>query len=381
MIDQSHVLSLGEITPKDFLRTYWQKKPLLIRQAFAGFNGLLSPNELMQLACDQEAQSRLVIQKNKKWHLRQGPFTRSELTRLPQKNWTLLVQDVNHFLVSARELLTNFRFIPHVRLDDLMVSYAPRGGGVGPHFDSYDVFLLQGMGQRRWQISSQCDREIIADAPLRILTNFQPEQEWILEPGDMLYLPPQYAHNGIAEDDCMTYSIGFRAPSHHEIITQFLVYLQDHFDIKEGLYSDPDLQLQSHPSLISQAFYEKINAVLEKLKWNQKDIEDFIGIYFSEPKSHVFFDQPVRPLSERIFIRTAKENGLQINLKSRILSGNHTFYINGESFEVSSKTYEELLNLADDYELPHSFVANKESEKILYLWYVNGYLSIKTSSR
>ncbi|HLP80411.1 MAG TPA: cupin domain-containing protein, partial [Nitrosomonas sp.] len=143
MIDQSHVLSLGEITPKDFLRTYWQKKPLLIRQAFAGFNGLLSPNELMQLACDQEAQSRLVIQKNKKWHLRQGPFTRSELTRLPQKNWTLLVQDVNHFLVSARELLTNFRFIPHVRLDDLMVSYAPRGGGVGPHFDSYDVFLLQ----------------------------------------------------------------------------------------------------------------------------------------------------------------------------------------------------------------------------------------------
>lgn len=380
MNDQSSALSLGGITLKDFLHTYWQKQPLLVRKAFPSFNGLLSPDELMALACHEEAQSRLVIQRNKKWHLRHGPFTHSELARLPRKNWTLLVQDVNHFLSSARNLLTQFRFIPHARLDDVMVSYAPTGGGVGPHFDSYDVFLLQGMGSRRWQISSQRDQQIIADAPLRILQNFQPEQEWVLEPGDMLYLPPQYAHNGIAEGgNCMTYSIGFRAPSHQELITQFLVYLQDHFEIEEGWYSDPDLQLQSHPSMISSAFQTKVNTILRKLKWNQKDIENFIGIYLSEPKSHVFFDQPDNPLSEHVFLQQAKENVIQLNLKSRILSSSHTLYINGESYEVSSTSYMELIKLADNYELPYSLIMSEESKKILYNWYVNGYISIKTS--
>lgn len=381
MTHQSNSLSLGGITPKDFLRTYWQKRPLLVRKALPSFNGLLSPSELMALACDEEAQSRLVIHRNKKWHLRHGPFTPPELTRLPQKNWTLLVQDVNHFFPSARELIAKFRFIPHARMDDLMVSYAPAGGGVGPHFDSYDVFLLQGMGLRRWQISSQRDKQFIADAPLRILQNFQSEQEWILEPGDMLYLPPQYAHNGIAEGgDCMTYSIGFRAPSHQELITQFLVYLQDHFEIEEGWYSDPDLQLQPHPSKISSAFQAKVNAILRKLKWDHKDIENFIGIYLSEPKSHVFFNQPNHPLPEAIFLQQAKENGIQLNLKTRILSSHHTFYINGESYEVSQNSYNELVKLADNYELAHPFVVNEESEKILYSWYVNGYLSIKMMS-
>ncbi|MBL8497690.1 cupin domain-containing protein [Nitrosomonas sp. JL21] len=382
MIDQPHALSLAGITPKDFLRTYWQKQPLLIRQAFPNFTGLLSPGELIELACQEDAQSRLVIQRNKKWHLKHGPFRQAELARLPQKNWTLLVQDINHFLSSARDLLTQFRFIPHARLDDVMVSYAPIGGGVGPHFDSYDVFLLQGMGSRRWQISSQQDQQIIADAPLKILLNFQPEQEWILEPGDMLYLPPRYAHNGIAEEgDCMTYSIGFRAPSHQELITQFLVYLQDHLEIEEGWYSDPDLQLQSHPSLISQALHTKVSAILEKLKWNHEDIENFLGVYLSEPKSHVFFDQPSHPLPEVIFLQQAKENGIQLNLKSRLLSGNRTLYINGESYEVNPICYKELVKLADDHELPVFFDMCEESKRILYNWYVSGYLNIKMTSK
>ena len=376
MIDQSSVLSLG-ITHKDFLRIYWQKQPLLVRQALPSFNGLLSPSELMQLACHEEPQSRLVIHGNNKWHLRHGPFKNSELARLPQKNWSLLVQDVNHYLPSARDLLAKFSFIPHVRLDDLMVSYALPGGGVGPHFDSYDVFLLQGMGSRRWQISPQRDQQIIADAPLRILENFQPEQEWILEPGDMLYLPPQYAHNGIAVGDCMTYSIGFRAPSHQELITQFLIYLQDHFEIEEEWYSDPDLKLQPHPSMISSAFQGKVSKILKQLKWNQKDIENFIGTYLSEPKSHVFFDQPNHPLPEHIFLQEAKENGIQLNLKSRLLSGNHKLYINGESYEVSSDSYKELVVLADNYELPGPFDVSDEAGKLLYNWYVNGYLNIK----
>jgi 50S ribosomal protein L16 3-hydroxylase len=285
------MISLGGLTPKVFLRDYWQKQPLLIRDALPGFKGLLTRDALISLAYSEEAQSRLVVQRNGRWQLKHGPLDDRDFARLPEKQWTLLVQDVNHFLPSARELLSKFRFIPHARLDDLMVSYAPKGGGIGPHFDSYDVFLLQGLGARRWQISAQLDDAFIEDAPLRILKNFYPEQEWVLEAGDMLYLPPKYAHNGIAEDDCMTYSIGFRAPSHEELMTQFLVFLQDRVSAP-GRYADPGLQLQSHPSVLSPAMLSQVRTILNKIKWNQNDVEDFLGIYLSEPKPHVFFEQP-----------------------------------------------------------------------------------------
>lgn len=330
----------------------------------------------MSLACHEDAQSRLVTQRKGEWHLKHGPMSSHDLTRLPKKQWTLLVQDVNHFFSSARDLLLMFHFIPHARLDDLMVSYAPKGGGIGPHFDSYDVFLLQGMGSRRWQISAQQDDEFIADAPLRILKNFQPEQEWVLNPGDMLYLPPKYAHNGIAEDDCMTYSIGFRAPSHHELITQFLVHLQDNF-ATDGWYSDPDLSLQYHPSRVSAAMQSQVHSILRKIKWNRNDIENFLGIYLSEPKSHVFFDQPVRPLASRIFLKRVRENGVQLDLKSRMLSGINKFFINGEVAEVGMNAYKILIDLADNHELPPALDMDKDTEKILYQWYVSGYIKIK----
>lgn len=364
---------MGEITPEDFLRNYWQKRPLLVRNALPSFNGLLTQGELVKLACNEDAQSRLVIQRNGKWHLKHGPLSDRDLTKLPKKQWTLLVQDVNHFLPSARDLLKRFSFIAHARLDDLMVSYAPKGGGIGPHFDSYDVFLLQGMGSRRWQISAQQDDQFIADAPLKILENFQPEQEWVLEAGDMLYLPPKYAHNGIAEDDCMTYSIGFRAPSHHELITQFLVYLQDHIEIK-GRYTDPDLQLQSHPSIISAAMRSQVNSILKKIKWNSNDIEDFLGIYLTEPKSHIFFDRPVQPLAPNLFLQSIKKNGVQLDLKSRMLSGINKFFINGEIFEVGEDAYKTLIKLADNQELLPTFEMDKETEITLYQWYISGYI-------
>lgn len=364
---------MGEITPEDFLRNYWQKRPLLVRNALPGFNGLLTQDELIKLACNEDAQSRLVIQRNGKWHLKHGPLSDRDLAKLPKKQWTLLVQDVNHFLPSARDLLKRFSFIAHARLDDLMVSYAPKGGGIGPHFDSYDVFLLQGMGSRRWQISAQQDDQFIVDAPLRILENFQPEQEWVLEAGDMLYLPPKYAHNGIADDDCMTYSIGFRAPSHHELITQFLVYLQDHIEI-EGRYTDPDLQLQSYPSIISAAMRSQVNSILKKIKWNSSDIEDFLGIYLSEPKSHIFFDRPVQPLAPHLFLQSIKKNGVQLDLKSRMLSGSNKFFINGEIFEVGADAYKTLIKLADNQELLPAFEMDKETGIILYQWYISGYI-------
>jgi 50S ribosomal protein L16 3-hydroxylase len=205
------------------------------------------------------------------------------------------------------------------------------------------------------------------------LENFQPEQEWVLEAGDMLYLPPKYAHNGIAEDDCMTYSIGFRAPSHHELITQFLVYLQDHIEI-EGRYTDPDLQLQSHPSIISAAMRSQVNSILKKIKWNSNDIEDFLGIYLSEPKSHIFFDRPVQPLAPHLFLQSIKKNGVQLDLKSRMLSGINKFFINGEIFEVGEDAYKTLIKLADNQELLPTFEMDKETEITLYQWYISGYI-------
>ncbi|MEQ1816280.1 MAG: cupin domain-containing protein [Nitrosomonas sp.] len=373
------MISLGGITPKDFLRDYWQQRPLLVRNALPGFGGLLTRDKLTELACHEDAQSRLVIQRNSKWHLKHGPLNSSDFAKLPKKQWTLLVQDVNHFLPSARDLLSKFRFIPYARLDDLMVSYAPKGGGIGPHFDSYDVFLLQGMGSRRWQISAQQDDRFIADAPLRILKNFLPEQEWILKPGDMLYLPPKYAHNGIAEDDCMTYSIGFRALSHDEVMTQFLVYLQDKVET-EGRYSDPGLRLQTHPSKISEAMQAQVHSILKKISWSRDDIENFLGIYLSEPKSHVFFEQPMKPLAPCVFLQQIRRNGVQLGLKSRMLSSHNKFFINGEVCRVSSNTFKMLLELADNQEFFPSPHLDEETEKILYQWYVSGYIVSKNQA-
>lgn len=370
------MISLGGLTPKVFLRDYWQKQPLLIRDALPGFKGLLTRDALISLAYSEEAQSRLVVQRNGRWQLKHGPLDDRDFARLPEKQWTLLVQDVNHFLPSARELLSKFRFIPHARLDDLMVSYAPKGGGIGPHFDSYDVFLLQGSGSRRWQISAQLDDAFIEDAPLRILKNFYPEQEWVLEAGDMLYLPPKYAHNGIAEDDCMTYSIGFRAPSHEELMTQFLVFLQDRVSAP-GRYADPDLQLQSHPSVLSPAMLSQVRAILNKIKWNQNDIEDFLGIYLSEPKPHVFFEQPEKPVPLRDFVRSARERGLELDLKSRMLCRRDKFFINGEIFTGSVEACRLLTELADDYELTSTGNIDKATGEILYQWYLNGYVKQK----
>ncbi|HYD33010.1 MAG TPA: cupin domain-containing protein, partial [Methylophilaceae bacterium] len=197
---------LGGLTAEQFLQEYWQKKPLLIRNAIPDFSGLLRPEELAGLACEEGVQSRLVSQQRNKWRVEEGPFEEERFLKLPARNWTLLVQEVNHHLDEADALLRRFNFIPYARLDDLMVSYAPDEGGVGPHFDSYDVFLLQGQGKRLWRISEQKDLSLIADAPLRILKHFETEQEWLLGPGDMLYLPPHIAHWGIAKGDCMTYS-------------------------------------------------------------------------------------------------------------------------------------------------------------------------------
>jgi 50S ribosomal protein L16 3-hydroxylase len=213
---------LRGIGARRFLTEYWQKKPLLLRNALPGFVSPLTPDELAGLALETDVESRLVLERGKRerWELRNGPFSAAQFKRLPKQRWTLLVQAVDHWVPPVRALFNHFAFLPAWRFDDIMVSYAVDKGGVGPHFDYYDVFLLQGLGQRRWRIGDRCDvsTPLRTDTQLRILKRFTTREEFVLEPGDLLYVPPGIAHWGTAVGECMTYSIGFRAPSEVELL-------------------------------------------------------------------------------------------------------------------------------------------------------------------
>lgn len=374
----TQITLLGGISPEDFLKHYWQKKPLLIRAAIPTFKGLLSANELAGLACEEDVQSRLISFSKGKWKLENGAFDEKRFAKLPEKDWTLLVQGVNHHLPEAAELLKLFNFIPHARLDDLMVSYAPDGGGVGPHFDSYDVFLLQGQGQRLWRISEQKDLSLIEGAPLRILQNFQTEQEFVLEAGDMLYLPPQVAHWGIAVGECMTYSIGFRAPSAQELATQFLAHMQERIALK-GMYSDPALSLQKHPAKISAAMIDNVSDILSKITWKKADIAQFLGQYLSEPKDHVLFESPAN-MTLTAFTKAMHKKGLSLSLKTLALFDDDYLYINGETLALPQHNKAELKHLADMHQLSAEqcaeLDASSEVAALLHQWYLCGYIHL-----
>jgi 50S ribosomal protein L16 3-hydroxylase len=370
---------LGGISPKQFLKQYWQKKPLLIRQAIPNFAGVLDANELAGLACEDQVQSRLVRFSRGKWLLEDGPFPEKRFSTLPKSNWTLLVQGVNQHLPEAADLLKLFNFIPHARLDDLMVSFAPDGGGVGPHFDSYDVFLLQGQGERHWRISQQTDLSMLEGAPLRILQNFETEQEYVLSPGDMLYLPPHVAHWGVAVGDCMTYSIGFRAPSAQELGVQFLIFLQDELCL-EGMYTDSDLGLQKHPAEISDDMVKRVSHMLKSISWNKNMVAEFLGSYLSEPKPHVVFEVP-GSLANKTFVKKLRVNGIKLDLKSQVLFHDRMFFINGEQIEMPAHWIPSLKYLADHRRLPATMLETGLLEdqgflRCLSNWYQAGYLDL-----
>ncbi len=371
---------LNGLTARQFLSEYWQKKPLLIRGAFPNFRDFVSAEMLQDMAQQDAVQARLVTDREGLWEVQSAPLTSSDFRRLKGVHWSLLVQGIDQLLPAGRALLSQFNFIPHARLDDLMVSYAPQGGGIGPHFDSYDVFLLQGQGHKRWQISAQADTELIPDAPLRILRNFVPEQEWVLGPGDMLYLPPRFAHYGIALDPCLTYSIGFRAATHQELVTQFLVHLQDRIDVP-GLYADPDLKRQKHPAEISSDMVDKVAAVIEQLKFGRDDVAQFLGIYLSEPKPHVFFDAPVRPMSFSKFQASAAKRGVRLALQSQMLFSGTNLFLNGEPVSVTGATRKALITLADLRVLRGPLTLPAGAWDLLYDWYQAGYLGLGRSAK
>ncbi|MFM7800761.1 MAG: cupin domain-containing protein, partial [Limnohabitans sp.] len=278
---------LAGISPQVFMRDYWQKKPLLIRQTIPKMHPLMTRQALFTLAAQPEVESRLVVGDgiNQPWQLRTGPFKRSQLPPIKQPNWTLLVQGADLHNDALAHLREGFRFIADARLDDVMISYASDGGGVGPHFDRYDVFLLQAHGQRRWRIGAQKNLQLRNDVPLKILQRFKPTQTFLLEPGDMLYLPPHYAHEGVAVGECMTYSIGFKAETDQALGAVLMSRLADFEPSGRAIaYSDPQQLPTRQPARIPaalQAFAR--NCIAQIIKQNAS-IHCALGEWLSEPK-------------------------------------------------------------------------------------------------
>lgn len=364
---------LGGLTPTQFLRDYWHKQPYLIRQAFPEFIPLFTREALFSMARREDVESRLITHFRRQWKLNHGPF---ETVPAPtQKGWTLLLQSMNLHDDAADALLRQFSFIPDARLDDLMISYASDTGGVGPHFDSYDVFLIQAQGQRRWRISAQEDLSCRAGMPLKILSNFQADQEFLLEPGDMLYLPPQYAHEGTAVGECMTYSVGFRAPSYQELGESFLQFMADTIDLP-GRYADPGLTATRYPAKIDAAMLSEISTQLNKIRFTAEDITIFVGESFSEPKASVVFDPPARPLSFSKFRQQAAQRGFALSRPTIMLYCNNHIFVNGESFLVGKLDKAILSELANFRKLDaNSFsAATDDVWEAFYEWYKNGWI-------
>lgn len=342
---------LGSITPQQFLSEYWQKKPLLIRGAWPGFVSPISPDELAGLACEDDVESRLVVERDfeKPWQVVYGPLDPAVFPTLPKTHWTLLVTDVEKHLPEMADIVDQFRFLPDWRADDLMVSYAPEGGSVGPHWDSYDVFLLQGFGHRRWQISDLdvSEQNYVDGLDLRIMERFEPQQDWVLEPGDMLYLPPHIAHHGVAQDDCMTFSIGFRAPSIADMLSG---YSDSRIEglTESSRYTDPGLRLQDYPGEIDAKALADIQAMLLKqFQQSPAEFAKWFGSYSTTPKTDLRFpaEQPIEEFSEwrtRFeqsggFFRStvSKFSFVRSDSGTSNSSGFASLFVDGECFEVS----------------------------------------------
>lgn len=371
---------LGGLSVSTFLRRHWQKQPLLVREAIPDFDGVLDFAQLVELTSREDCESRLIMRHGNRWTVEHGPFRRNRFLRLPGRNWTLLLQGLERMLPAARDLLSNFNFIPYSRLDDVMVSYAPPGGGVGPHFDSYDVFLLQGPGQRRWRVSRQRDMALVEGAPLKVLKRFSPDGQCVISAGDMLYLPPACAHEGVAIGSCFTYSIGFRAPSHQELTSQFLIHLADKVQAT-GRYSDPELSAQAHPAELGARMVAKVERLLSNMRWKRRDVAEFLGVYLTEPKASVVFKRPRQSLSESAFATAARQRGVALALPSLMLYGRTSHFINGEVC-TTGKAQPALRRLANTRRLtPTQMKPDAEAMELLYRWYRAGYIVLSESGR
>ncbi|MFE1570668.1 JmjC domain-containing protein [Comamonas odontotermitis] len=369
---------LGGLSPAQFMRRYWQKKPLLVRGAVTDWKNLQLPlprAELFELAGQEGVESRLIQQKGGAWSIKHGPFSRRAIPSLKTEDWTLLVQGVDLHNTAAHQLLQRFAFVPAARLDDLMISYASNGGGVGPHFDSYDVFLLQAHGKRRWRIGKQKNLALKDGIPLKILAEFEAEEEYLLEPGDMLYLPPRYAHDGVAEGECMTYSIGFRSPAQHELAGDLLMRLSDVDDVDDcdssakaatPIYKDPKQAAVEAPGAIPPEMLEFARIGLEKRLAEPLALARALGESLTEPKANVWFEPEGNP---------AMLEAVALDRKTRMMYDGHHVFINGESYRAGGKDFTLMKKLADTRRLDRRDVsgASDDALSLLSQWCEDGW--------
>lgn len=380
---------LGNRSPTEFMKSYWHKKPLLVRGAIPAFTlakqlgeplgSAISAAELFAIANDENVESRLI--KAKPWSLTSGPFKKKSIPALNAQDWTLLLQGMEARHPAAAKVISWFRFIPDARLDDLMISIAGPGGGVGPHFDSYDVFLIQMSGRRRWRISKQTDLSLNPKLPLKILQHFQAEHEWDLEPGDMLYLPPHVAHDGIALDPgCQTWSVGFRAQSYKELLQEGLWRLAEHLETipeLEERFADPKQVATHSPEQLPDEMVQQLTQKLRGLHLDR--VESFlpgIAAYLSEPKPQAIFNGP-EPIQSPLQFQAAITKGILIpHPQTRLLATGKTVFCNGENMTTgqSKDTQTAWNSLARKHSLRTMKQGKIDPENSLYQAYMAGWI-------
>ena len=380
-----HMNPLGTIDPATFLHDYWQKKPLLVRQAFPIEEPPISKEELGGLACEEEVSSRIVQEHHctGPWKVDYGPFDESSFAALPDNNWTLLVSDCEKHAPELRFLTEPFRFLPDWRIDDLMISYAADGGSVGPHTDDYDVFLIQLDGVREWQIDTRLEEgEIIEDIELKILKTFKPEQSWRLEPGDMLYLPPRVAHYGIARGECMTGSVGFRAPGYRDILQDFL---------EEALlrtpesrrYQDAGMTMQQHSSEITPETVSHFRSIVQSLtETDDATFKQWLGRFLTEVKTDTLppEDTPELTLAE---FHNAMAHGClfersEFSRLAYIMDGESlTLFADRQAYPAPTTLLNDIRLICREYSFSASalgHLGNNELVELLYRLYRNDVL-------
>lgn len=369
----------GGMVASEFLRRHWQRKPLLVRGAMPGAGAGPGKQKLFTLASRADVESRLVSHRAGRWSVEHGPLSRERLSRQPARDWTLLVHGVNHQRTDVEQMLRRFSFLPQARLDDVMVSFAATGGGVGAHYDGYDVFLVQGPGRRVWRLERARRFAEVRDAPLRLIADFAPQEEYLLEPGDLLYLPPGWGHEGVALEPSFTYSIGFRAPRAAELAVALLDYLQER-GFRDREYRDPGLRVARRPAQVGARMLRFAEDAMRGIRWSRGDTHACLGRFLTTPKQHVVFRRPVRPRSRARFLADLRASAVKLDPRTQLLYHGSRFFLNGEELRPRETQRRALARLADDRRLDGRELARCGAGDLLYGWYQDGYLDLERAT-
>lgn len=372
-----NLLDFPGIGRQRFLREYWQRKPLLVRQAFPGLQALLDRRALFELALREDVEARVVLRDAGQWEVRHAPLRRSDLPAPRVPRWTLLLQGMDLHHDGVARLMRRFRFLPDARLDDIMISWASDGGGVGPHVDEYDVFLVQAQGRRRWRIGEVAQPRLQPGQPLKLLRGFKPEQDFVVDPGDLLYLPPGWGHDGVADGECMTYSVGFRAPPGDELLRQLLWRLAE--DLAPApRYADRGRVGPSaarHPARLPDDMVRFVADAFARLRPGRTEFARLLGELLTEPKQEVVFEPTSGRDAARALARAAQRAGLRLDRRTRMLWSTSAVTINGESVPDALARSSLLRRLADARELDAAQYADASppERELLTQWLLAGW--------